>query len=168
MALSKEFTDAVQSGRSTLVRIMLKDSLLFDPTAAQFNEMEKYASDKMHDLFDEHNGEVLNYETSSWDEEYLNKQMVIVVNNFSKERINLLKQMVRKLYVKESKSLEKENVNAQKGKSCPINYIGGGLIGAGAVSAIVGICTSQTAITVCGSVAAAAGVIAIVCKRGKK
>ena len=39
MAITNEFTEAVQAGNKMRVRIMLKDSLLVDPTAAQFNEM---------------------------------------------------------------------------------------------------------------------------------
>ena len=39
MAITNEFMEAVQSGKMMRVRIMLKDSLLVDPTAAQFDEM---------------------------------------------------------------------------------------------------------------------------------
>lgn len=46
MAITNEFTEAVQSGKMMRVRIMLKDSLLVDPTAAQFDEMERYATEK--------------------------------------------------------------------------------------------------------------------------
>ena len=38
-----------------------------------------------------HDGETLDYDTSSWTKDYLNQQMVAVVNNFSRERVDLLK-----------------------------------------------------------------------------
>ena len=95
MAITNEFMEAVQSGKMMRVRIMLKDSLLVDPTAAQFDEMERCATEKMGNIYTDHDGEVLNFDVSSWNEDYLNQQMVTVVNCFSKERIDLLKSMVR-------------------------------------------------------------------------
>ena len=49
----------------------------------------------MPDFYVDHDGEQLNFNKSDWNVNYLNKQMVIVVNNFSRERINLLKEMVK-------------------------------------------------------------------------
>ena len=73
MAITNEFMEAVQSGKMMRVRIMLKDSLLVDPTAAQFDEMEHYATEKMGNIYTEHDGEVLNFDVSSWNEDYLNQ-----------------------------------------------------------------------------------------------
>lgn len=44
MAVTSEFAEAIESKRMLRVRIMLKDLLLIDPTAAQFDEAEAYAS----------------------------------------------------------------------------------------------------------------------------
>jgi len=41
--VSPEFNSAVKTGNLLRVRIMLKDSLIVDPTFAQFNEMLAYA-----------------------------------------------------------------------------------------------------------------------------
>ena len=43
MALSNEFKDAVEQGKTTLVKIMLKDSLLLDKSGREFDEMLAYA-----------------------------------------------------------------------------------------------------------------------------
>lgn len=51
MALTNAFYEAVQSGNVRRVRIMMQDSLLIDPTFAEFNAMEKAAS-SMKGLYD--------------------------------------------------------------------------------------------------------------------
>lgn len=112
MAITNEFMEAVQSGKMMRVRIMLKDSLLVDPTAAQFDEMERYATEKMGNIYTDHDGEVLNFDVSSWNEDYLNQQMVTVVNCFSKERIDLLKSMVRFLYKEKANKIRTETNHA--------------------------------------------------------
>ena len=98
MILAKEFVEAVNNKRKTKVRIMLKNSMLVDPSFKNFDNMLEYANNNMTDLYDLHNGEKLNNDSSAWDEDYMNQQMVAVVRNFSKERIELLKKIVQKLY----------------------------------------------------------------------
>ena len=100
MAITNEFVEAVQSENIMRVRIMLKDSLLLDPTSGQFQEMEQYAMKQLGNIYTEHDGEKLNFDVTSWNEDYLNQQMVAVIGCFSKERVELLKSMVRFLYDK--------------------------------------------------------------------
>ena len=64
MAITNEFMDAVQSGNMMRVRIMLKDSLLIDPTAAQFDEMELHAAEKMGNIYKIRNERKEIYSTS--------------------------------------------------------------------------------------------------------
>jgi hypothetical protein len=99
MALSGDFKEAVLQNKKTKVRIMMKDSLLLDITGAEFDEMLSFAQKFIPDLLDVHDGEVF-IPANQWNEDYLNEQMVAVVNNFSEERIEQLKKMVKKLYVK--------------------------------------------------------------------
>ena len=94
MALTSEFKDAVQNQNKVRVRIMLKDSLLIDPSGDDFQQMLDYAKVQMPSLMDEHNGEVFKT-AEQWDETYLNEQMVAVVNNFSEDR--LANKMIRRL-----------------------------------------------------------------------
>lgn len=89
MALTEEFIEAVGNGKKTRVRIMLKDIMLVDPSLKTFNEMLTYAEKNLSDLYDEHDGEELISDSTEWDEDYMNQQMVAVVTNFSKERIAL-------------------------------------------------------------------------------
>lgn len=49
--ISPEFKKAVTEGKLLLTRIMLKDSLLLDPTFDQFDEMLLYAKSHFPNLF---------------------------------------------------------------------------------------------------------------------
>lgn len=166
MAITNEFMEAVQAGKMMRVRIMLKDSLLVDPTATQYDEMERYASEKMGNIYTEHDGEKLNFDVNAWNEEYLNQQMVTVVNCFSKERIDLLKGMVRYLYKEKVNNIHRE-INVPHIQShITRKQIGTGVTVAGAALTVAGICTSNTALTIGGVVVAAAGIALIISDKG--
>ncbi len=96
MALTKAFYDAVNSGNKRMVRIMMEDSLLVDLSFEQFKQMEAAASG-MKGLYEEHDGRSLNRDKSTWDDDYMNKIMVQVITNFSHERVEHLKEVVRYL-----------------------------------------------------------------------
>ena len=55
MALTNAFYEAVKDDNVRRVRIMMKDSLLVDPTFTDFNNMVKAAS-SMTGLYDAHDG----------------------------------------------------------------------------------------------------------------
>lgn len=163
MALSDDFKEAVLQNKKTKVRIMMKDSLLMDSTGATFDEMANYAAKP--GFMDEHDGEVFK-PSAEWNEDYLNEQMVAVVNNFSAERIDLLKKMVKKLYEKDSEpngNSEKTNhINnqdyAQKASAPAVKVASGIVATLGAGTLIYGIVAETPIIVpVIGGVAIAAG-----------
>lgn len=158
MSITAEFMEAVEEKKITRVRIMLKDSLLIDPTSAQFDEMEKYARENLGNIYEEHDGEKLNYDTSAWNEDYLNEQMVKVITCFSKERIELLKDMVRYLYREKARKIRMETTSNYEEKKLTRKQAGAGVAIAGAVVTVAGICTSHTILTVGGVVVAATGI----------
>ena len=96
MALTNAFYEAVQTGNVRRVRIMMKNSLLVDPTFTEFNAMEKAAA-SMAGLYDEHDGKELVEDRTLWNDDYMDKVMVKVLSNFSHERIDHLKEVVRYL-----------------------------------------------------------------------
>lgn len=96
MALTKAFYEAVSENDVLGIRIMMKDSLLVDPTFKEFNEMEKETA-SIKRLYDEHDGNAFNNNKETWNDEYMNILMVQVVENFSHERIKHLKEVVRYL-----------------------------------------------------------------------
>ena len=161
MAITNEFRDAVENCKKTRVRIMLKDIMLVDPTMKQFDEMLDFAKVNILDLFDEHDGETLKYDRGEWSESYLNNQMVVVVSNFSKERVELLRNMVKYIY---RDKVEKINTNTQYQNTTSITkkQVGIGMTAAGAVATVAGICAHQGLLIAGGVVVAAVGVGVIV------
>lgn len=96
MALTNAFYEAVKSGNVRRVRIMMKDSLLWDTTFAEFDAMEEAAS-SMSGLYDAHDGKELLANRNLWSDDYMNKLMVEILSNFSHERMAHLKEVVRYL-----------------------------------------------------------------------
>lgn len=96
MALTNAFQEAVVGKNIQKIRIMLKDSLLVDPTFERFSEMEEYASSVVN-LYDKHDGRKLAEDQNAWNDIYMDKLMVQVVGNFSHERVEHLKDVVRYL-----------------------------------------------------------------------
>lgn len=96
MSLTNAFFNAVNTNNVRRVRMMMKDSLLVDPTFEEFSEMEK-AAREIDGLYDVHDGRELIADQSFWNDDYMNRLMVQIVNNFSHERIEHLKEVVRHL-----------------------------------------------------------------------
>lgn len=113
MAITDTFRKAVAAGDITSLRIMMKDSLLVDPTFAEFEEMDS-AARSVSGLFDPHDGRELNCAEASWNDDYMNKLMVQVVGNFSRERLEHLKNVVRHLRPATTRS---QTVSPGKGTS---------------------------------------------------
>ena len=96
MALTNTFFEAVKNENIRRIRIMMKDSMLVDPTFKEFNEMEEVAS-KVSGLYDIHDNREFVADELEWDDTYMDKQMVQLVGNFSHERIEHLKEVIRVL-----------------------------------------------------------------------
>ena len=92
--VSPEFNSAIKTGNLLRVRIMLKDSLIVDPTFAQFNEMLAYARQGLPELLEPYDNGSLEDDRSKWDKDLMNMELVEIVNNFSQTRIDHLKRVI--------------------------------------------------------------------------
>lgn len=130
MALTNAFYEAVKSGNVRHVRIMMKNSLLFDPSFKEFHDMEKAAA-SMVGLYDEHDGKELIEDRSQWNDDYMDRVMVKVLSNFSHERLNHLKEVVRYLIpVPEHEVPEQKPVNRHNSVAgATLGGIGGAAVG---------------------------------------
>lgn len=172
MSINADFRKAVDAGDTQLVRIMLKDSLSLDPTFTEFNSLVKYAEAHLPDLYDEHDGEDFDLDKANWNKDYLNKEMVSVVYNFSKERIKFLKEMCAFIYKDRLKvqtagqagsssgSVGGEITNQHDGKLSR-KKIGIGVAVGGGVIAVVGLACAEAVITGAGIAVAAVGGVMI-------
>ena len=77
MALTNAFHEAVSTGNVRRVRIMMKDSLLVDPSFREFNEMERAAA-TMHKLYDVHDGRALDENKEHWNKDYMDKLLSLI------------------------------------------------------------------------------------------
>lgn len=176
MALTKEFVEAVNNGKNVRVRIMLKDSMLIDPSLNKFEEMLNYAAEKLEGLYDQHDGEVLMSDSSAWNEDYMNQQMVAVVTNFSKERIELLKNIVHKIYghkvqskMNEKNKEDSKMASAKANKGPTTIQIAGGIIaGVGAGTLVGGILGLNRPIAIVGGVALVTGITMVILDGNKE
>lgn len=92
--LSQEFLTTIRSKNLLRAKIMLKDSLIVDPTFAQFDEMLAYAKRELPDIFVPYDGEILENDRTKWNTDLMNTELVEIVNNFSNERICHLKKVI--------------------------------------------------------------------------
>lgn len=111
MSVTKAFYDAVHNNDVLSVHIMMKDSLLLEPTFKDFDAMEHVAQN-MEGLYQPHDGRPFIADHSQWNDAYMSKLMVQVVFNFSRERVAHLKEVVRYLRPIEEKK-EPERVQVQ-------------------------------------------------------
>lgn len=174
--LTEEFKKAVEENDIYLVRIMLKDTMMIDPSFKEFNELSSYAIKNMEGVYDEHDGEILKENSSDWNEEYIDEQMTKFISNFSKERLKLLRDICTFRYRDKMKisneisptsikSIRNENMNSKtkyvyseqtKGSSTRARRIsnqkkiGGGVVVIGTAVAITGIVISETAVIASG------------------
>jgi len=98
MAISIDFKNTVSEGDVRLVQIILKDSLIIDPTFREFNEMFEYSKSRMPDLLVEFDNGKLDYSEINWSKDYINELKVELMDNFSNKRIEHLKKICAYIY----------------------------------------------------------------------
>lgn len=154
--ITQEFKQYVQNKNVRRVRMILKNSLLVDPTFLEFNEMLLLAERGISDLYDDHDGEQLNFQKTTWNKQYLDQQMIKVVNNFSRERIQLLKNICSYLYSDKVCKIESERkLKVTKNSYKKPVGVGLGVIGAGVV--VAGVVVAKTTLVVAGATVVLSG-----------
>ena len=163
MNINQEFIDAVNAQDTLLVRIMLKDSLIIDPTLTEFDRLIAFAEEKVDDLYDTHDGEELLYDVTCWSKDYMNDQMVSVVSNFSEKRLELLKSIVKYVYREEIEKMQTESRRENcKKEAVSQKQIGMGLTVTGVATAAIGVAVSKPLVIGIGVAVAVAGGVLIV------
>ncbi len=168
--LAESFYEAVNSGNVRKLRIMMKDSLLVDPTFKELNEMETAAA-MVPGLYDEHDGEPFVLDRIDWNDDYLNKQKVQLIYNFSHERLNHLKEVVHVLrpvsenqnansFNRPQSTTEDEHISYEEQKAHDQQngtYKGAAIAGGAVVGAVVGgVIAAVAGVTVVGGAVAGA------------
>jgi hypothetical protein len=90
--MKRDMRNYMQDGNVRAVRIALKDILLADTTFSVFDQMMADVG-SIPGLWDDHDDGLL--KPSPWTDDYMAEQMTQIVYNFSKKRLEHLKQVVR-------------------------------------------------------------------------
>ena len=97
MAVSSEFAKPVEENNVLRIRIMLKDSLLVDKSFSMFSELLAYAL--------KHGVEVwmtpedpLEQAEKPWTLDLMNYELTALVNDFTEEHVDYVKQIIREIY----------------------------------------------------------------------
>lgn len=96
MSIAPEFKEFVDKDQLVQIRSYLANYLIVDQTFETFNEAFDYANSHLS-VFQEHDNAPLELDSSKWDENYLNKQLVAVVSNFSKTRLDHIKAIIQEV-----------------------------------------------------------------------
>ncbi|MBQ8692546.1 MAG: hypothetical protein IJ859_08620 [Synergistaceae bacterium] len=132
MPVTSDFKKAIKEKNVGRVRIMMKDSLVRDPSFEEFDEMtreaEKYLGSGI--LYDRHDGETFSTDKSDWNKAYMNNLLVDLMSNFSCERLDHLKSVCGVIYADEIKNsqqakrvTEKHQTSREKNSSSLIFII---------------------------------------------
>lgn len=157
--------DCISEKNKKKLHIILAEYLLesFD----KFDENIEYAKNYM-DIFENYDGKLFEEEKEKWDEKYLFFEKGKLITNFSKERVEHIKKIIRKIYPERNKkmsssinysteSLNKSKRNNEKNSReniLPKIAVGGGIVLTG-----IGFLTSKTTLAIIGLGLASVGVI---------
>lgn len=160
MKIDSEFIDAIKDGNKRRVQIMIKDSIMIDPSLNSFREMIKLAEENIPNLYNEHDGSKLSYNEKDWSESYFNRQMSELLFNFSQERIKLLCEICKYHY---KDTIYKQNSEEDKATiSITKKQVGTSLVVGGTVAAAVGVAVVKPVIIGAGITAAIVGGVLII------
>ena len=116
--ISKEFKESVKDGDVVIVRSALLDDLFIDRTFKKFDEEFNEAnSNNELKLLVPYDGKMIEADPEKWNMDYLNKQKVALMLNFSQQRIEHLKKVITKVMPpkvekeKRAKNVVKEATN---------------------------------------------------------
>ncbi|WP_270564699.1 hypothetical protein [Clostridium beijerinckii] len=111
--ISTEFKQNVQSRDLVTVRSALVDYLIIDRSFKSFDEALGFAQESL-DILQSYDGESFETEPEKWDKNYLNRQKVALMVNFSQERIRHIKMVVEKVLPRNTEMITKNSVKTSK------------------------------------------------------
>lgn len=94
MGVSSEFRENVESGNLVIVRNVLTDYLIMDRSFVKFDEGLEFCMRKLPAIIEEYDRKEFESDKNKWNKNYLNKQLVALRFNFSKPRIDHIKNVI--------------------------------------------------------------------------
>ncbi|KMN41288.1 hypothetical protein [Lysinibacillus sp. LK3] len=111
--ISADFKKAVQIEDEEKVKMMLKNSLTMDLTFNQFKSMLEYTLKFIPNIIESHDG--TKFESKeNWDKDYASLLKYDLVDNFSAERIQHIKEVQQYVYADELKKQQQSQCNTSQ------------------------------------------------------
>lgn len=101
MEISNKFKDAVREKDIVKIRVMLKNGLLIDTTFRVFESMKLYAESQNVNFWAVPQQPVNKKIESSWSKSLLDEELAILIRDFTEERLEYVKLLIRYLYAAE-------------------------------------------------------------------
>ena len=95
------FKEELRKNNILKIRLMMKNSLLYDPSFKTFNEMEKLAEEYKVNIWQDSSCEDFIKQKQSWTMDDVNYELTAIVSDFTKERIVYLKDLIANVYYKD-------------------------------------------------------------------
>ena len=114
MNVSVDFEEAVRLGDTIKIRIMLKNSLLMDHTFYTFDQMKSYAISKNIQFMVEPQHKLHKKEEAEWTKDLLNEELVILIREFTEERVEYIKLLIKHIY----SSKQHKDISSISEQSC--------------------------------------------------
>lgn len=95
--ISPEFKSTIANKNLLGARIILKNSLLIDPTFNQFEKMLTYAKDRIPNIVVPFDGGTLEDDYLKWNQALMNMELIELIDNFSNTRISHVKKVISKV-----------------------------------------------------------------------
>ncbi len=109
--ISNEFKENVNSGNVFTIRSALIDYLIMDTSFKKFDEAIEYTKQQHIEIlepFSESETDSIEQNSDKWTNDYLNRQKCGLIDNFSLERIEHLKKVIKKVFINEHNTEETE------------------------------------------------------------
>ncbi len=103
-----KFKRTVDSGDLEGARISLANEMMLDPRGESFNEMRIYAEKTFPNLYDAHDGAILDSNKDHWNEALLFSTKNALDDNFSKERLDFYFDLAKEVLKEKATALDKE------------------------------------------------------------
>ena len=122
--------------------------------------MYNYANGKIDNLLEEFDDGELDNDKSHWSKDYMNEMKVELKGNFSRKRIDHLKQICTYIYQDKVKIIEtkRRNTSSSSSNNTQKTVAKGAIVG-GVAIAVVGVAVVDVALVAMGTVIAIAGVV---------
>lgn len=98
MPVTKEFMQAIEDRNILRIRLMMKNSLLLDASFNDFRKMEKIAMEHGIDVWQHTSKSTLSKREKPWSRDDMNYELTSIVNDFTKEHMQYLMEIIKELY----------------------------------------------------------------------